>query len=62
MKKCSTSIELCIRNRKTAARIAASEAHWEIPSSPIVREQQMVSVCKLFKSKRITNIYIYKAI
>ena len=44
--KTSTSSELCVRYRKTAARIDASEPNWRIPSSPTVEEKHMVSVCK----------------
>ena len=41
---------------KSRMKIAASEGYWRIPSSPIVREKHMVSLCK-FKS-----VWIYTRI
>ena len=39
--KKSTSRELYIQKRKTAARSAASEVHWRLPSSPIVEKKHV---------------------
>ena len=51
-----TKLETCIRNRKTAAGIAVSEHYRGIPSSPIVGEQLVLSLCK-FKS-----VLIYRSV
>ena len=37
------------KNRKTRTKLAASEAYWRLPSSPIVENKTVVSLCK-FKS------------
>ena len=46
---------------KTAARIAASEPTWRLPSSPIVKKKHVVSLCQLFNANMKSQI-MYKAI
>ena len=46
VKNCSTRVDLSLENRKTAARIAASEESWRLPSSPIVEKKHVVFLCK----------------
>ena len=47
--RCKFSHRLQIRLlvRKTAARIAATDQYWRLPSSPIVENKHVVSLCKL---------------
>ena len=41
--------KLSFRNRKTRTKLAAYERDWRLPSSPIVGEKHVVSLCKLGK-------------
>ena len=40
-------LEKCIRHHKTAARMRPAEPNWRMPSSPVVGEKHVVSLCKL---------------
>ena len=54
--KNSGMLERIVNFQKTRERIAASEGTWRIPSSPIVGEKRVVSLCKL------TSVLIYRRI